>query len=128
MLTIAVLEVGEVRESARAGSGRRSDGRADAEGRVTVDPQVLERESVGPRSERRAQGRTSCSPPEPSGIEIRTAACGMSTFTRPVGVRMKDLAPEIVNTPAALMVSAVSGSISPAALKPARIPRSSRRC
>ena len=43
----------------------------------------------------------------------------MSTLMRPVGVRVNDTAPAMVKTPAALMVSAVAGSISPAWLKPA---------
>ncbi len=43
----------------------------------------------------------------------------MSTFTWPVGVRVNTTAPETVKTPAALIVTTVSGSISPASLKPA---------
>ena len=52
-------------------------------------------------------------------MEIFTDANGMSTLTRPVGVRVNDTAPEMVKTPAALIVTAVSGSSSPASLKPA---------
>ena len=43
----------------------------------------------------------------------------MSTLTRPVGVRVNVTAPDTVKMPAALIVSAVSGSISFNSLKPA---------
>ena len=63
--------------------------------------------------------KISCNPPESFGTEIATDAWGMSTLIRPVGIRVKDTAPETVKMPAALIVSAVCGSISPASLKPA---------